>query len=146
MFESIVRVKNPMYMIISLANYIGSGGFLANEQASFLRIKISIRENFSDCEFNLNKLCGLVYMSRRKVQYILSSYNDNFLNLLSFYRVNYLKNMIDENMGESTLELINLSGFRTCQTANRLFKKYVGVSIGNYKKIKAISGNYDRKI
>jgi AraC-like DNA-binding protein len=135
-FESIMRVKNPMYMLAFLVNYIGSDGYVSNKNNALEKIKIVIMENINNCDFNLKKLCDLVYMSRRKVQYILSSYNESFLSLLHDFRIDNLKMLINENPKAFISELIHLGGFRSYQTANRLFKKHVGVSIKQYKQSK----------
>ena len=136
MFESMLRVKNPMYMLASLVNYIGTDGYVSNKHTRLERIKTAIMENVNNCDFNLKRLCELVYMSRRKIQYILSSYNESFLSLLHDLRVERLKILINDNPKEFISELTNLAGFRSYQTANRLFKQYVGVSIKQYKKSK----------
>ncbi|GEK15981.1 helix-turn-helix domain-containing protein [Aliivibrio fischeri] len=130
LFESIKITKKPIYTLLSLVNFIGSDIYQKDD--IFEKIKNTIEINSDNANFNLEELCSIIFMSKRKVQYIISSNNTTYSQLLQQYRIYKLKNLIMENKNISILKMSFISGFANYSTANRLFKHYVGVSIKDY--------------
>ncbi|MUK48757.1 helix-turn-helix domain-containing protein [Aliivibrio fischeri] len=132
LFESIKTTKRPIYALLSLVNFIGSEIYICHKKEKFEEIKRVIKTNASNAHFNLNELCSIIFMSKRKVQYIISDNNQTFLHLLHQYRVDELKSLIKQNGKMPILTISYLSGFSCYATANRTFKHHVGMSIKDY--------------
>ncbi|GEK16083.1 helix-turn-helix domain-containing protein [Aliivibrio fischeri] len=132
LFESIKITKKPIYTLLSLVNFLGSDICRNKKDDIFEKIKHTIKINSYNANFNLEELCSIIFMSKRKVQYIISSNNTTYLKLLHQYRIENLKNLIMENKNISILKMSYISGFANYSTANRLFKNYVGISIKDY--------------
>lgn len=134
LFEAVKCSDRPVYEILALANIIGVDNYQTNINNQLIKIKKLIEDNSTSEGFNLGQLCGLMYMSKRKVQYILSDANTSFLELLNGYRIEDLRALLLKEPITATDILVDKAGFNNQITANRLFKRKLGVSISEFKR------------
>ncbi|EMD1178617.1 helix-turn-helix transcriptional regulator [Vibrio harveyi] len=134
LIDSIQRSGRPEYELIALANLIGVDNYQHNVNCKYRKLVKCIEKNFSEDTFNLDKLCTLTHMSRRKAQYIFSENGTSFLEVLHSYRTKELKNLIIKNPSESTTTLIYKVGFKNQMSANRAFLKCYNETIKEYKR------------
>ncbi len=98
------------------------------------RIIASIEENYSDPDFNLDKLSASIKMSKSKVYRDWSAEMDESLNeYLLTVRMNKAKSYLDGQL-HSITEVAELSGFKTQSYFSKVFKKYFGLSPSAYVK------------
>jgi AraC-like DNA-binding protein len=134
LFELIKHSDNPIYEILALANIVGVDNYRVDVNNQLVKIRQVIEDNYRNEDFNLDNLCRLVYMSKRKVQYILSDGGVSFLELLNGYRVEVLRGLLLKEP-RTAVEILSINaGFNNQNTANRVFKSKFGVSISEFKR------------
>ncbi|EGU34482.1 hypothetical protein VIBRN418_15463 [Vibrio sp. N418] len=133
LLEALLSSPSPFYEIMAIANIIGVDNYKNNLNCTFSKLIGIIESNASNEEFNLNSLCEKAYMSRRKVQYILSNNNTNFVELVNNYRVEVLKNLLLSYPKTPVNNLIYKAGFKNYNTAVRVFKTKFRIGIREFK-------------
>ncbi|WP_418114607.1 helix-turn-helix domain-containing protein [Vibrio scophthalmi] len=117
-----------------ISNLLKAGSYSNQMNSECIKISKAILEHSNDNKFNLSCLCNEVYMSKRKVQYILSDNNTSFKDLLLNSRVKMLKNTIDVGSSKSLSVLVQECGFGSLNSANKAFNNHFGLSVSEYKK------------
>lgn len=134
LFDSINKSSRPEYEIKALANLIGVDVYKRHVHRDYEKIKQAINEYCKNPRFNLDLLCSLVHMSRRKVQYVLSDHNTSFIDLTQLIRLRELKQQIKLEPRSTLINLVEKCGFRNVGMAKRAFIKHYNIELSDYKK------------
>lgn len=107
----------------------------ADNQTHFAKIMEYIRQNYKkDIDINmLAEYVGLSYFHVRKVFH--DQTGENIVNYINKYRINEAKQLLRETdlkINEIALSL----GYNNSQSFNRFFKKYEGVTPGEFRNLK----------
>lgn len=130
LFELIRIDDDSRNEIIAIANL---AAMVAKKKVAECDLIKIIKDNHLDSNFDLDRLCGLVHMSRRTVQYQLSKSGKSFSHELKKLRVMKLKEFIESSSGKLKISsLAYRSGFKNPSAANRDFLILVGISIKEY--------------
>jgi AraC-like DNA-binding protein len=90
---------------------------------------------FRNPDLRIWDLCGALGTNRTYIsRTINSSYGRNFCNHVNFYRVEYAKNLIRENVRLGNEEVAELSGFGSVNSLYRAFQTFEGKSVGDFRK------------
>lgn len=133
LFEVIVESSKPVYEVLAIANLIGVDKYNTDLNKDLLNIKKIIDESSAHVGFNLDTLSSKAFMSRRKVQYILSSAGLSFLDLVNKRRVKELKTSLLKRPKTAFETIAYAVGYRSVSTASRAFKKEYGLTIGEFR-------------
>ncbi|MDK9782324.1 AraC family transcriptional regulator [Vibrio sp. B172a] len=131
-FKSIsVKNNNTIYEIYAITNLVLASSILTQKpkDLDYERIILAIKENACDEEYNLDKLCKHVFMSRRKVQYVLKEHDTSFLVELNNCRLDNLNTILLTTKNVKIDKAAITAGFKNASSANRLLKKRTGSSI-----------------
>ena len=145
LFESI-RDENNTWSngVMAIANVIAIS-ILESESDNSGECEIyeAISNNHKDINFSLDDLCNIFFMSRRKIQYILSKKGWTFTSILRMYRVNTLKRLLKDkdSLSMRYFEITShKAGYDSLEKANRDFKKVEGITVRGYvKRLKGIT-------
>ena len=99
--------------------------------SDYERVYSAIQNNFKDPTFSIEMLSKNVFMSKRKLQYVLSKNGVSFKFLCNDLRLAYLLKNIDKF--NDINELIFRSGFKNALSANKVFKDKFGMTVKKYK-------------
>ncbi len=123
----------PVYLMKAIANLIAVEYREMSENTKFDQIVDIVKNNYLDDSFSLETLAAKAYMSRRKLQYILSEEKVSFLDLLNSYRLSHLKKIIKQNPSISIGKLVSDSGFKSMASANRVTNKALNMNVKELK-------------
>lgn len=137
-FNGLKDSNKPVLEMKIISKLIKAGSFYKQINLECMKISKLIVEHSNDIKFNLSDLCDEVYMSKRKVQYILSDNKTSFKDLLLNARVKKLKNAINVGTSKSLGVLVQECGFGSLNSANKAFHNYFGLSVSEYKKSKEL--------
>lgn len=100
------------------------------------KIDAIIAENYTDVEFNVNKIADMLDMTANSLSVAYRRKTEkNILENIQQYRVNEAKRLLEE--GDESVEVIaKKSGFASNTTFRRVFKKATGVSASIYREMK----------
>jgi YesN/AraC family two-component response regulator len=112
----------------------------ADTQTHFAKIMKYIRQNYKkDIDINtLAESVGLSYSHARKV--FRDQTGENIVNFINNYRINEAKRLLREtklNINEISLSL----GYNNNQSFNRFFKKYEGITPGEFRNLNQVKLN-----
>lgn len=96
----------------------------------FNRIQQFIFTNIRNSELSLDLVVDNLFMSRRKIQYILSRNNTSYGNLVDDIRFEILSN--EELSGLSIQQILSKAGVKNIATANRIFIKKAGITMRDF--------------
>ena len=121
--------QNEIFAIINLS--LVPEKSVGNEE--YNRIVKNIEENFTNPDFSLDDVAGSVYMSKRKIQKILSQKGTTFVKLVKDFRYDRLRHIIKTSTKiHSSAEYIRQSGFPSCFAANVYFKEMHNITVKRY--------------
>lgn len=123
----------PVYLMKAIANLIAVEYREMSENTKFDQIVDIVKKNYLDDTFSLEALAAKAYMSRRKLQYILSEEKVSFLDLLNSYRLSHLKKIIKQNPSIPIGKLVSNSGFKSMASANRVANKTLNMTAKELK-------------
>lgn len=126
---SINKSSTPEFLLAAIANLVAVEYREMSEKTKFQHVVEAVEANYLDEDFSLDVLSKEVFMSRRKLQYILSSENVFFLDLVNSYRISHLKNLLKQQPSFSLTRLATDSGFKNTAAANRVIKKHLNMSL-----------------
>lgn len=126
---SINKSSTPEFLLAAIANLVAVEYREMSEKTKFQHVVEAVEANYLDEDFSLDVLSKEVFMSRRKLQYILSSENVFFLDLVNSYRISHLKNLLKQQPEFSLTRLVTDSGFKNTAAANRVIKKHLNMSL-----------------
>ena len=132
---SINKSSTPEFLLAAIANLVAVEYREMSEKTKFQCVVEAVESNYLDEDFSLDSLSKEVFMSRRKLQYILSSENVFFLDLVNSYRINHLKVLCKQYPTLSLTRLVTDSGFKNTAAANRVIKKHLNMSLKELKHI-----------
>lgn len=132
---SIKKSSTPEFLLSAIANLVAVEYRELSEKTKFQSVVEAVEANYLDDDFSLDTLSRKVFMSRRKLQYILSSENVFFLDLVNSYRISHLKALLQQNPSFSLTRLVSDSGFKNTAAANRVIKKHLNISLKELKEI-----------
>lgn len=93
-----------------------------------------LNNNFLNPEISLKSVANNVGISPYLVSKLISEdLNMNFENYINFHRVNYAEKLL-ANKNYSIKDVVKYAGFNSAQVFIRVFKKYRGVTPGDYRK------------
>lgn len=98
--------------------------------SDFNKIQQFIFGNISNTELSLDLLSEKLFMSRRKIQYILSRNETSYGHLVDNIRFDILKN--SDNSDLSIQQILSKAGLKNITTANRIFMKKLGITMREY--------------
>ncbi|BCN24304.1 AraC family transcriptional regulator [Vibrio alfacsensis] len=122
----------PQYELLAIAHLIGVDQYDIVVDGKFDKVMKIIRDKASDPNFNLDMLCSLSHMSRRKVQYVLSEKGHSFLELTNKIRVRNLKETLTIEPNLTLTLALNQAGFSSYSNAARVFKNTYGMTITEF--------------
>ncbi len=98
------------------------------------KIALYLQENFRE-DLQLEELADKFNYNRCYMSdFINTNFGMNLRTLLNGYRVDYARQLIEENENLTVTEISKLCGFATIRSFNRAFLKITGVSPRDYKK------------
>lgn len=109
-------------------------GMQSNQRERCAVIINFIRNNIKNPEISLSSIAEYMGVTERMVQYILAEENMTFHHFLSHERCNLLANKIKREQYCDVNVSIYESGFKSIATANRQFKKILGLTPLQYQK------------
>ncbi len=133
-FNGLKTSNKPTLEMRIISKLLKAGSYSNPVNLECIKISRVILEHSNDINFNLSCLCNEVYMSKRKVQYILSDNNTSFKDILLNARVKTLKNTINVGTSKSLSALVQECGFGSLNSANKAFHNHYGLSVSEYKK------------
>ncbi|WP_422380904.1 helix-turn-helix domain-containing protein [Marinicellulosiphila megalodicopiae] len=96
-------------------------------------------EYFLEHDINIEKLADKIGVNTRIVSKVINqSFNQNFFEFINGYRVEKAKFLLEKSVCLSMLEIMDLSGFNSKSTFNRLFKKQTGLTPSQYRLEKSL--------
>ena len=149
-FVDIFYFINSIILLLMATYLLFSPKLLVNISKSFsLQTPNSIKSNdlllmdnllaenqyFLDKNMNLNKFTAIVNKNPVQIRKILKQNNyNNFKDYLNFFRIYYLKGLIDEGFLKtySIDTALKKSGFGSHQTMSRTFKKHYNTTVKEY--------------
>lgn len=129
------RLKSMSTILLALAKYAISEKMLSIQKEKFLNeIDCFIDNNILNPKLNVNDIAKALHISRT----LLYTKADKYLSMgvseyVKFKRIEKAKEILKES-DCSLVELTYLVGFNDYNYFTRVFKKYVGVSAGKYRK------------
>lgn len=106
----------------------------------YAQLKEELEKNhvFLNPELTIEDLSNSLNVSTRKISRVINvSFEQNFFDLVNTHRIEYAKNMMKENTdsGQTILEVLYESGFNSKSTFNSQFKKKIGITPSEFKKL-----------
>ncbi|KXF80782.1 helix-turn-helix domain-containing protein [Enterovibrio coralii] len=134
LLDGITSSECPLYDLNAIANLVAIGIYKKVLDTDYERIRTVILKNYQDPNFCLESLASCVYMSRRKVQYVLARNGQNFLECINDIRVSRLYDKVIKCYAIDLEEISHSCGFKSLVSANRVFSKRFGESLSSFKK------------
>ena len=92
------------------------------------------QELFLEHDINIEKLSEKIGLSPRIVSKIINHHcKKNFFEFINCFRVEKAKNLLESSKNLSMLDVMDLSGFNSKATFNRLFKKQTGLTPSQFR-------------
>lgn len=108
------------------------------EQVEALTIYMETEKPYLQPDLTLDKLAALVSMPPRTLSNIINrQFHCNFFEFISSYRIEEAKRLLSDNVSASRniLDIMYEVGFNSKTTFNTLFKKKVGITPSEYRKL-----------
>ncbi|MHA6607416.1 hypothetical protein [Photobacterium damselae] len=99
--------------------------------SDFYKIKQFIYSNIRNSDLSLDYLSDNLFMSRRKIQYILSRNDTSYGSLVDDIRFEILSQE-DLSLGLTFQQILSKAGVKNIATANRIFMKKVGKKMRDF--------------
>lgn len=139
LFDMVKTFESSINELLAIAN-LAAMATQKNNVEPKCRVLQDIKSNYLNQNYNLDILCQNVYLSRRKVQYILMAHGTSFSNELKRLRVLKIKSLIAsvEKCSGSRIKRFPYysfkSGFKSTMAAKRDFKIITGMDVNAYIK------------
>lgn len=94
------------------------------------------KKPYLDSRLNLDRFAEACGLRSREVSFLLNShYQKNFYEFINELRVNEVKRLLVDEKHKSILDLAMESGFNSHSAFQRFFKRFVGMSPSEYRKL-----------
>lgn len=135
---SLKELKNEFYIILQrVCEYINNKIQRDSNRGLSERIKVVIAENYSDVNLNISTLADQFNLTPRYLSKIFKTETGtDLLWLIHTTRISRAKELLEEGDKNLTiLQVANIVGYSEASSFIRVFKKYEGITPGNYKQM-----------
>ncbi|MDR7810545.1 MAG: AraC family transcriptional regulator [Lacrimispora sp.] len=129
-------VKEYMERFCIAAIHLLFSKYQKQQHKYLIKAKRFIEEHYTDPDLSLNLLaeeCGTTTSYLSKL--FKESFGINFVEYLNRHRIDQAKELLDVGM-DTIGEIASATGFNSQQNFNRVFKKHMGKTPGQYRSVK----------